>query len=152
MLPPPSITLHAENGAVSIEGCELRLTPGLSREAVLAALSDFYRRSIDHHNGYEWLFFNGLMFAGQACGLSICFHHGHLREIHWGVVLPGAKMESGWPTREAIEQEVAFVRAALSKIFSRSFSSGHEQFTWGQVWSVFDPKGFLASSGLRYAA
>ncbi len=145
----PSVTFNPENGLVSI-GEGFTLFAGINRERVETGLSNYYRRSIDHRNGYEWLSFGGLKLFEQECGLSTCFYNGRLREIHWSVSLPDAVIENGWPTREAIDQEVSFMRNALGNIFTRTFASGTEQFDWGVVWSTFDNKGFLASSGLRY--
>ena len=125
------------------------LCPGTRIDVVQGALAKFYRRSINHNNGYEWLSFGGLSFAGRSCGISVCFMQGALSEVHWGVSAPDAK-EKSWPSREDIDEELAFVRSVLSKLLSRSFASGSERFSWGLVWSTFDPKGFMASSGVRY--
>ena len=103
-------------------------------------------------NGYVWEMFRGLKFMGHPCGIAVCFHFDRLTEIHFCVSLPGARLESGWPTREAIDQEVGFIRSALSDVFGVSFESGSHGFKWGEVWSMFDQKCFIASSGIRYAA
>jgi len=115
-------------------------------------LATFFRSQTDHGNGYEWLAFHHLTFNAKPCGISLCFHLGKLQEAHFGVALPNAPLEGGWPTREAIDAEISFMRQALAQSFSRSFSTGQEQFSWGVVWSAFDAKGFQASSGIRYAA
>ena len=148
----PSLTINAEDGTMQIEGCTTVIRAGLSSGDVLSALLQFHQRNIDHKNGYTWFSFHGLSFGGQPCGISMCFHFDRLTEGHWGVSLPYAEQEGGWPTRKAIDEEIEFVREVLSKALFGSFSSGKERFTWGEVWSMFDPKGFLASSGLRYAA
>ena len=145
------MAIDPSTGAISIDGNSLMLVRGVSINTVRTALSSFYRTHIDHGNGYEWLAFQNLTFWDQPCGLSAGFKDGALVEVNWGVSLPNSPTEVGWPTREAIEQEVCFVRAALSEKLSRSFSSGLEQFPWGTVWSQFDPKGFTASAGVRYA-
>lgn len=145
------VTINPKTGAISVEGCDLTLERGRPISAVQTALTMFYRTHIDHRNGYEWLAFHQLSFFGEPCALSVGFKDGALTEVHLGVALPNAPTKSGWPTREAIEQEICFVRSALSKELSRSFSSGRENFSWGEVWSLFDPKGFMASAGVRYA-
>lgn len=145
----PAIELSPTTGAITIEGVEMVLAAGLRLDSARSALANFYRRSIDHNNGYEWLSFGGLSFAGRPCNISACFKETKLTEVHLGVSLSDIQ-EAGWPSRQDIEREVAFVRAALSKSLHRSFSSGSEKFNWGQVWSVFDPKGFIASAGVRY--
>ena len=147
-----SLLFNSIDGSLHIEGCRTTIQRSLDRDLAASALSNFYRMAIDHKNGYEWLAFQGVNFGGYPCGFSLGFHLGRLEEIHWNVALPNAEMESGEPTREAIDAEIVFVRKILSDTFARGFSSGQEHFDWGCVWCVFDAKGFQASSGLRYAA
>jgi len=122
----------------------------LPRRAALEGLASLVRGQIDHHNGYEWLTLDELTLAGLPCGLSLCFQFGRLKEVHWSVALPNEDLQDGWPTREAIDDEIVFLRNFLSKEFGRSFQSGCERFAWGEVWVKFDDKGFCATSGLRY--
>jgi hypothetical protein len=55
-------------------------------------------------------------------------------------------MEGGWPTREAIDRELSFIRETLV----RDMNIHTGQMPWGEVWSSFDAKGFMAANGLRY--
>ena len=52
----------------------------------------------------------------------------------------------GWPTRDAIDREVAFVGETLVR--EMGISTG--RMSWGEVWSHFDAKAFIAANGLRY--
>ncbi|AYG57823.1 hypothetical protein CCGE525_02610 [Rhizobium jaguaris] len=113
-------------------------------------MSPWVGGSRDLKNGYEWLQLRGLAFGKHPAGLSLCFHHGKLISSDWGVSLPGAPMEGGWPTQQAIDQEIAFVRRILTALFQTELTTGALEFSWGTVWSKFDPKGFLASHGIRY--
>ena len=54
--------------------------------------------------------------------------------------------DSGWPTRNEIDAEVAFVRRTLADDMGIRIGP----FPWGEVWSSFDAKSFMAASGLRY--
>jgi hypothetical protein len=148
----PSLSFNSNDGSIHIASVAQPITQGMQKEVATSLLEAFFRSHTDHGNGYEWLVLQGLTFSTQPCGLSLCFHLGKLQSAHFGVALPNAPRESGWPTREAIDAEISFVRQALAQSFSRSFSTGQEQFSWGAVWSVFDAKGFQASSGIRYAA
>lgn len=148
----PTLTINPVDGSVSISNSPLTLSKGLDRARAFAALRHHYRSNTDHGNGYEWLSFDGVSFGGAPSGFSICFHDHRLTEIHFGVSLPNLKLEDGWPTRQSIDEEVAFVQSELTSQLGRQFTSGQVQFSWGTVWSMFDAKGFLASAGLRYAA
>ncbi|MFC0202715.1 hypothetical protein [Novosphingobium soli] len=102
--------------------------------------------SRDYGNGFEWLYLGGLTFGGLPARLSICFHNRRLEQASWSVRLPDAPTEAGWPTREAIDSELSFVRETLV----RDMNIHAGQKPWGEVWSSFDAKGFMAANGLRY--
>lgn len=102
-------------------------------------------------NGYEWLSFHKVTLGKQPCGFAAGFNHGALTEVHFSVSLPDAKLEGGWPTREAIEEELAFVRSQLNAQLGTEPDAASTAFPWGTVWSMSDPKGFQANSGVRYA-
>lgn len=123
----------------------------MNRDDAASALADYFRNSINHNNDYEWLSFHGLSIESASCGLAMCFYQGKLQSIHFGLAISSSDTTDGWPTREMIDAEVSFMRGILSRSFSRSFSMGQESFPWGTIWSGFDPKGFQASSGIRYA-
>jgi hypothetical protein len=148
----PSLLFNSNDGSIHISSVTCPISRDMPRDLAASELADFFRSKIDHRNGYEWLAFHQLTFNSEPCGLALGFHLGKLQQVHFGVSLPDAPLKDGWPTREAIDAEISFIRQALSRSFSRSFSSGKEQFPWGIVWSDFDAKGFQATSGIRYAA
>jgi hypothetical protein len=122
------------------------LQPSQSKSSIEPLVADLLEGSRDHGNGFEWLYLRGVTFGGQPAGLSICFHDGRLKEASWSVHLPDAPMEGGWPTREAIDRELSFIRETLV----RDMNIHTGQMPWGEVWSSFDAKGFMAANGLRY--
>lgn len=145
----PQLTIDAETGSLGLGG--VRLQSRQSRSEVEPQIASLVKGSRDHGNGYEWLYLGGLTFGGQPASVDLCFHDGRLERASWYVQLADAPMEGGWPTREAIDKEVAFVRATLAQ-FGLNIGGNREKFSWGEAWSSFDAKGFLASNGLRYRA
>ncbi|MGY4398325.1 hypothetical protein ACVWZA_003531 [Sphingomonas sp. UYAg733] len=122
------------------------LEPNQTRGSIEPQVADFLESSRDHGNGFEWLYLRGLTFGGQPAGLSICFHDGRFEQASWNVQLPDAPTEGGWPTREAIDCELLFVRETMA----RDMDIHGSEMPWGEVWSSFDAKGFMAANGLRY--
>lgn len=147
----PSLTFDPSDGSASISGIPIRLRGGLSREAASSALVSLYCSILDYGNGYEWLSFQGVTFGGHPCGFALCFFQGSMTALHFSVMLPDAKIESGWPTKGAIDDEIAFARKELSAQLRSKIADCGSTFSWGVAWSAFDPKGFQASSGVRYA-
>lgn len=147
----PALSIAPDDGVIRIQGLDQVIRPGLAKAVAMAAFAALYRAHIDYRNGYEWLAFHRVGFGGRPCGFSLCFHLGLLEQLHFGVSILGMKSPQGWPDRDASEREIVLVRGELRRQLQRDFRSGHEQFSWGAVWSVFDEKSYQASSGLHYA-
>jgi hypothetical protein len=146
----PALIIDPADGSVRIDGCTLVIGAGLARAAAAAGLSKFYHSVTDRNNGYERLSFRGVEFGGRPATFSLTFYLDRLTEIRLGARLPTATLERGWPSKEIIDEEVAFMRQELRHPVGRAYTSGLERFPWDVAWAGFDGKGFTASSGLRY--
>src|ERR1044072_8710578 len=144
-----ALAIDPEAGWLRIAG-RAPIDAGADMAAVADALAGHAAGERDHGNGYAWLYFRELSFAGRPCHLALCFLHGRPSEAGWSVALPGRPPPGEWPTRQAMDAEIAFVRAALGETFGRPAAAGHWRRRWGELWSAFDPKGFSATHGLRY--
>ncbi|WMJ71547.1 hypothetical protein [Stenotrophomonas sp. 24(2023)] len=147
MLP---LQLEAADGSIAVGPLPLRIGAALTPAQAGEAFAGLLRAPRDLGNGYHWLHLQGLSLQGVPAGAGLCFHGRSLRMVTFGVHLPGAPLQDGWPTQAAIDAEVAFMRRVLGTALGRPLSGGHARFDWGQAWARFDPKGFMASSGLRY--
>ncbi len=140
-------TINPQNGSLGIGG--VRLQPPQPKSEIEPQIAELVQGSRDHGNGYEWLYLEGLSFGGQPVSVGLCFHEGRLEQASWNVELRDAPKDGGWPTRQAIDEEVAFVRGILTQD-GLNIDDDPKKFNWGEAWSSFDAKGFLASNGLRY--
>ncbi|SEJ84784.1 hypothetical protein SAMN05518849_115102 [Sphingobium sp. AP50] len=138
--------INEDTGEMRIGDLAL-LQPYQTKGSIEPQVADLLEGSRDYGNGYEWLYLGGLTFGGLSARLALCFHNGSLEQASWNVQLPDAPAEGGWPTREAIDCELSFVRDTLV----RDMNIHAGQMPWGEVWSSFDAKGFMAANGLRYA-
>ena len=143
-------TLSFVDGSFQIQDCPARIAAGYSRVDAESDLAAFHNGGVNHQNGYEWVYLDGLSFDGESSAMSLCFYKGALSEVHWSVNLPGAELEDGWPTQRASDDEIAFVRSALARLSGKPDFSGSQVLSWGSVWSGFDAKGGVANSGVRY--
>lgn len=142
---PAAFSIDRKTGHIRI-GDTVLLRAGDHRTTVEPQIIPWLDGSRDHGNGFAWLDLRGLTFGGQPAHLSLCFHGGLLEQASWSVRLPDAELQSGWPTCEVIETEIAFVHRTLAS--EMGIQAG--AFVWGEIWSRFDPKGFLADNGVRY--
>jgi hypothetical protein len=141
----PEISIDRDTGSIRIGDVAL-MKPHQLKGAVEPQVANLLAGSRDQGNGYEWLNLRGLTFGGQPASLSICFHDDRFEQASWSVVLTDVPTEADWPTRDAIDSELSFVREALA----RDMDIHTGQMPWGEVWSHFDAKGFMAANGLRY--
>lgn len=140
-----AFSINRDTGTIRI-GQVGSLAANQRKVEIMPDVSDLVAGSPDHGNGYDWVDLHNLTFGGQPAMLSLCFYDDLLKEARWSVQLPNASTEGGWPTRATIDAEIAFVRRALAE----EMGIGAGTLSWGEVWSSFDPKGFLAANGLRY--
>ena len=144
----PPIAIDPRTGAIGV-GTGVRLEPFQSQRTIEPLVADLIVQRQDHGNGYIWLYLDGLGFGGQPASLSLCFHGGRLEQISWNVMLPGAPLKDGWPTPEAIDAEIQFVRDVLARE-GLALDGGTRNCAWGSLWSDYDPRAGMASHGLRY--
>jgi hypothetical protein len=143
----PQFKVASATGTLSIgDTC---LEPFQPKAEVELRVGTLIQGEQDHENGYFWLYLGNLTFGGHPAALGLCFHEGLLEQVSWSVCFPDAAMEGGWPTREAIDEEIAFVRRTLERDGFR-LENGVQDLAWGKVFACFDPKGFLAANGLRF--
>ncbi len=143
--------LNATDGRIQLGNLPALIGPTLSLDEARVAFAALVRGERDVGTGYHWLSLHRLSLGGAPAGMSLCFHGQQLDVVSMGVDLPGATLEDGWPTQATINAEVAFMRRTLATALGRKLAGGHARFGWGEAWARFDPKGFMASSGIRYA-
>ncbi|MDT3556481.1 hypothetical protein ROV95_10145 [Stenotrophomonas maltophilia group sp. msm1] len=143
--------LNATDGSIQLGNLPALIGPTLLLDEARAAFAPLVRGERDVGTGCRWLSLHRLSLGGVPAGISLCFHGQQLDMVTIGVDLPGATLEDGWPTQAAIDAEVAFMRRTLATALGRKLAGGRARFDWGEAWAGFDPKGFMASSGIRYA-
>ncbi|MHC1653906.1 hypothetical protein ACODUL_11535 [Stenotrophomonas maltophilia] len=142
--------LDPADGSIQLGHLTTLISPTLSQDEARAAFATLMHGERDVGTGYVWLSLHRLSLGGTPAGISLCFHGQQLDRVTMGVDLPGAALQDGWPTQAAIDAEVAFMKRTLGAALGRKLAGGHARFDWGEAWARFDPKGFLASSGIRY--
>ncbi|CAM0119717.1 hypothetical protein [Stenotrophomonas sp. GD03958] len=143
--------IDSTDGSIQLGNLPTLIGPTLSRDEARVAFVTLMHGERDVGTGYVWLSLHQLSLGGAPAGISLCFFGQQLDMVTMGVDLPGATLEDGWPTQAAIDAEVAFMRRTLGAALGRKLAGGHARFDWGEAWARFDPKGFMASSGIRYA-
>jgi len=106
----PQLIIDPADGTVRKDGCTLVIGAGLARATAAAELTRYFYSGRDYNNGYERLSFRGVEFGGRPASFALTFHLGQLIQVRFGAMSPTAKLNRGWPTRENIDAEVAFMR------------------------------------------
>ena len=144
------LILNATDGSIRLGNLPTPIGPALSLDEARDAFATLMHGERDVGTGYHWLSLRRLSLGGAPAGISLCFHGQQLDMVTMGVDLPGAALQDGWPTQAGIDAEVGFMKRTLGAALGRKLAGGHARFDWGEAWARFDPKGFMASSGLRY--
>jgi len=142
--------LNAADGSIQLGNLPALIGPTLLLDEARAAFAPLVRGERDVGTGYRWLSLHRLSLGGVPAGISLCFFGQQLDMVTIGVDLPGATLEDGWPNQAAMDAEVPSMRRTLGAALGRKLAGGHARFDWGEAWARFDPKGFMASSGIRY--
>ncbi|WP_242892517.1 hypothetical protein [Stenotrophomonas maltophilia] len=158
-MPPPAqhatptvpMNFNPTDGSIQLGTLPNLIRPSLSLQEARIAFATLTHGERDVGTGYVWLSLQRLSLGGAPAGISLGFHGQQLDRVTMGVDLPDATLEDGWPTQAAIDAEVAFMRRTLATALGRKLAGGHARFSWGEAWARFDPKGFMASSGIRYS-
>ncbi|TIK69216.1 hypothetical protein E4416_04540 [Stenotrophomonas maltophilia] len=158
-MPPPAqhaahtvpMNFNPTDGSIQLGTLPNLICPSLSLQEARIVFATLTHGERDVGTGYVWLSLHRLSLGGAPAGISLCFHGQYLDMVTMSVDLPGATLDDGWPSQAAINAEVAFMRRTLGAALGRTLSGGHARFGWGEAWARFDPKGFMASSGIRYA-
>lgn len=145
------MNFNPTDGSIQLGNLPALICPTLSQDEARIAFATLMHGERDVGTGYHWLSLHRLSLGGAPAGISLCFHGQRLDMVTMSVDLPGATLEDGWPTQAAIDAEVAFMRRTLGAALGCRLAGGHARFGWGEAWARFDPKGFMASSGIRYA-
>lgn len=143
-----AILIDPRTGIVSV-GDVMQIMPFETQSEIAPRVAEWLQRSRDHGNGYAWLTLTGLEFGGRSAVLRLGFHDERLAQFDWSVSLSDAPLEGEMPAREAIDNEIAFVRNTLGRQ-GIALRVGQARMPWGEVWSMFDAKGGFASNGVRY--
>lgn len=143
--------VNPTDGSIQLGTLPSLICPTLSLDEARIAFVTLMHGEHDVGTGYYWLNLHRLSLGGAPAGISLCFHGQHLDMVTISVDLPGATLEDGWPTQAAIDAEVAFMRRTLGAALGCKLSGSHAHFNWGEACARFDPKGFMASSGIRYS-
>lgn len=144
-----TFSIEPDSGSACIG--EFRLNAFQPKAEIEPRVAHLVERSRDHGNGYAWLYLRGLSFGGQPAALSLGFYQGGLEQMGWSVTLPAEADENTWPSRKAIDAEVAFVRDILgTQTGAGPKWKSPMSFDWGEIWSGYDARADIASHGLRY--
>ncbi|WP_312287152.1 hypothetical protein [Chryseobacterium gleum] len=152
--------INSENGVIKLETFSTGLYKGMSLDQLKQ--SDFYREKYndvwDVKTGYFWYYFKPIEIQGYQVSFSLCFFENQLDIVHMNTWENGdAKDWSEWT--EEKEMNVFYRNNTfLTKILNRSptqkkknpYPSCTFKFSWGNVWSVYDPRSAASLMGIYY--
>ncbi|PKF74981.1 hypothetical protein [Chryseobacterium sp. PMSZPI] len=152
--------ISSENGTIELEAFNTRLYKGMLFDQLKQ--TDFYKEK--YHNmwdvktGYFWYYFNTIEIQGYTLYFHLCFLGDQLHSIHMNTwESTDTKDWNEW-TEEKEMQVFHRNNRFLSLILGISpaqkkktpYPNCTYRFTWGNVWSVYDPRSASSLMGVNF--
>lgn len=144
------VAFNPANGSVTMGDGPVMLVSGMTPTQARHILNGHFRSTIENRAGYKWDMHGGFELNGESAILSLGFFRGWLTQVLLGVWLGDTELSGGQVTLVSVERQVAFIRGAFAKQFTRPFATEREAFGWGNAWVEYDVKTGLANAGVRF--
>lgn len=150
--------INKNNGHIEVPGFNTTLFIGMPLEDL--ERTSFYQHNFkkknDMNTGYCWYVFKEFEVLENAITLNLCFFEGCLKYIHFYTYQDGDSTSwDNWNEEAEINlfhRNNQFLSKVLNepvKVEKKPYPRCVFLFAWGNVWSVYDPRGAQASMGIQ---
>jgi len=140
--------IERTTGQIQFPSDGIRIAPSLSREHFLASPLAAQCRELVRNELYCSFALPTVQFDGRSFAWSLWFRGSVLQSV--SIACSAPEFGSSWSDWSE-ERELALKRLHDSLLESAFGADWQQQrFTWGSVYSVFDPKSGGSSIGVRY--
>ena len=141
--------IERTTGQIQLPSDSIRVGPSLTREQFLASPLGGQCRELVHNEPYSSFALPTVLFDGHSFAWSLWFRGSVLQRA--SIECADAEFGSSWSDWSQ-EREFArkrFHDSLLQSVLGENWS--RERFSWGAVYSGYDPKGGCSSIGVTYA-
>ncbi|MFP3831731.1 hypothetical protein [Chryseobacterium sp. SIMBA_028] len=152
--------INSENGTIQLEAFTTQLYKGMLLDQLQQ--TDFYKEKYHHRwdvkTGYFWYYFNRMEVRGYQFCLNLCFFGDQLHSIHMNTwESTDAKDWNQWTEEKEMRvfrRNNTFLEMILeippTQKKKMPYPSCTFKFSWGNIWSVYDPRSASSLMGISY--
>ncbi|WP_312553326.1 hypothetical protein [Empedobacter brevis] len=152
--------INTDNGIVTLKKYNLQLRKGMLLEDLQQ--TEFYKKYTngmrDVKTGYFWYYFKAINVDGYQLTLNLCFLGNQLDRIFMNTHEESdAKTWDDWTEQKEMNvfhRNTTFLSHILGIPPTRKkktpYPSCSFRFSWGSVWSVYDPRSASSFMGINY--
>lgn len=148
--------INFDNGEIVFPGCSNAIFADMSIEK-FKGLGIRIDKTKDLGNGYCWYSIRGEV-KDFKIGLELCFYQNRLDTLHfhtrdamdalnWDAWTEEREMEVYWRNNRFLSK--IFHRKA-DKVRKTPYPQSRYLFSWGEVWSVYDPRSASSFMGISW--
>ncbi|AYZ11181.1 hypothetical protein EGY05_04245 [Chryseobacterium arthrosphaerae] len=152
--------INDQNGWIELETFDTTLYKGMLLEELqqTAFYKEKYYNMRDVTTGYFWYCFNTIEVQGYQVYFQLCFWGDQLHSIHMNTSEKGdAKDWKDWSEEKEMQvfyRNNRFLSLILGAAPTRKEKIPYPRclfrFSWGEVWSVYDPRSVSSMMGIHY--
>lgn len=122
---------------------QIKISSKLKEEEIIS-LNPIHKQ--DMGTSYIWYQLEPCEISGEIICLSICFYKGQCESISLAIHNP-QKYGSGWDDWSE-EKEIARAKDTEEWLKKMGYPCGN--YSWGNIWAGYDPKGGSGHAGVRF--
>lgn len=152
--------IDSENGTIELQDFNTKLYKGIALDQLMQ--TDFYKERYrdmwDVKTGYFWYYFNTVKIKDHQVHFNLCFLEDNLHSLHMNTwESTDAKDWNDWTEEKEMQvfhRNNKFLTLVLGMNPSQKkkipYPSQTFNFSWGNVWSVYDPRSASSLMGINY--
>lgn len=152
--------INSKDGTIKLEAFATQLYKGMLLKQLQQ--TEFYKKKYHHvwdvKTGYFWYYFDRMEERGYQFYLNLCFFEDQLHSIHMNTwKSTDAKDWNEWTEEKEMQifhRNNAFLEMILGVSPTKKkipYPSCTFKFSWGNIWSVYDPRSASSLMGISYS-
>jgi len=136
--------IDIQTGQLELKGCFFYYK--MTFEQALNLSADFKYETLDHKNGYKWIYLKEIDLNVSLFHFGLCFKNEHLFQVDFGFSSPDEikKTWADWSKENELSRKKLYEKWLTENL------SGKRNFKWGKIEPYYDPRGGTTGILINY--